>query len=176
MKRAIRRVSLVAVFAALVPVAVQAQAIYAGAGPLIPVGDFGDAADAGWLAAGGVVFPLGGPLGIGAEGLYGSAIGVDSGPSTDIWGILGTVGLIFGDEGSVRPYIFGGAGVIGADVDTDSPGVDGSDSSFGYEATAGLDLPVGDRIGIFVEGRYIGTSDLNMLAALGGVGVRVGGG
>ena len=81
--RAMRNAALVAVLAFAVPAAVQAQAtIYAGGGVATGVGDTGDATDAGWLALAGVVVGVGeGGIGIGAEGLYGSLSGADSGPA-----------------------------------------------------------------------------------------------
>lgn len=175
--RVMRNVALLSALALAVPTLAQAQAsIYVGPGVLLPVGDFGDVADAGWMAVGGFFVPVGsGNIAVGAEGFYGSASGVDDGPSTDVYGALGTIGLAFGEAGSVRPFVFGGAGIIGADVDLGETEVDASDTSFGYEAGAGLSIPAGERFGIFIEGRYMGSSDLDMLGVVAGVGIGLGG-
>lgn len=157
------------------PVQAQGTYIYVGAGILSPVGDAGDALDTGWMATGGVGVPVGsGSISVGAEGLYGSVSGVSDGPSVDLLGLLGTVSLTFGDPGGIQPYVIGGAGIIRASTDSDSPGLDGSDTNFGYEAIGGLAIPAGDSFSLWVEGGYLGTSDFDAIRATGGVAIVIG--
>ncbi|MDX1577189.1 MAG: outer membrane beta-barrel protein [Gemmatimonadota bacterium] len=184
MGRAIRNMAVAAAMALALPLAVQGQVIYGGAGILSDVGDIGDVTDAGFLALAGVVFPVSeSGFGVGVEGLYSSLGATDSDGSIDILGALATVGLSFNAEGNVHPYIYGGAGIVNLDADDEASGTSDSETKFGFQGVAGVDFGVSDNVGIFVEGRYLGSSSIDdeaggdsvSLQALGGaVGISIG--
>ena len=179
----IRKALLVAAVALALPVAAQGQVIYAGAGLLSDGGDIGDVTDAGFLALAGVVFPVAsGGFGIGAEGLY-SSLGASDGAdgSIDILGVLATFGYSFNPDGNVHPYIYGGLGIVNLDAD-DGSGDGQSETKFGFEGVAGVDFGLSESVGLFVEGRYLGSSGIDVeggdsisLQALGGAaGISIG--
>jgi opacity protein-like surface antigen len=51
-----------------------------------------------------------------------------------------------------------------------------SESQFGYQFGAGLDIPVSSGAGLWVEGRYMGSSDTTFFGILAGFGFDVSGG
>lgn len=177
MGRTIRNVALAAAVALAVPATGHAQSIYFGAGGLFGVGDFGDATDPGFMGVAGLSFDLGDSgASVGAEGMYGTAGGIDDGPDATLYSAMGYLLYGFGDGETVSPYIFGGAGLLGVDVDDSGTGSGGSETEFGYQAGVGLDIPLGgDNVGLFVEGRYMGSSDVDLIGALAGVGISLGG-
>jgi len=183
-----RVLSMVAAGALLLfaaPAATQAQWVWAGAGLSVPTGDFGDVTDTGWLGTVGVGFPIGeSGLGVSAEGFYGQnnaseeaeALGLDK---ANIYGVMGNVGYRLGDPESVGAYLFAGAGLLAAKA-SPTTGESETDSNFGYQFGAGVDVPVGGSVGVWVEGRYMGASggddsgDTNLFAILAGLGFGVG--
>lgn len=166
------------------PAATQAQWIWVGGGLTIPTSDYGDYAKTGWMGTVGVGFPIGDSgLGVSIEGLYGSnkhdtdVTGVVDGDKTNLYGAMGSVGYRVGDPANIGPYVFAGGGLL---VHQFSPETGDSDSSsgFGYQFGAGLDIPVGSSVGVWVEGRYLGASiDSSTTAVFGilaGIGFGIG--
>ena len=184
----IRRVlfsSIAALFVALaLPLTANAQSIFLLAGPTIPVGDFGDFAELGFFGEAGFTVPVGenglwtgvsgshgqiqhdDELGTGFEGFEGR---------TDVIAAMALLGYDIPTEGSVSPYVWGGAGLLVHRFVPDV-GDSESDSNFGYQFGAGLGFG-GDDGGVnpFVEARFEGASGTNFVAAAVGVSFPVGG-
>lgn len=177
--RAFRNVTLIAALAMTLPATVQAQSLYVGGGVLIPISDFEDDADAGFMGIGGISFDIGDSgFAVGAEGMYGPGSGADDGPDIDVYSAMGWLLYGFGEEGSVAPYIFGGAGILGCNADSSGPtpaSCTDDDTNFGYQGGAGLDVPLSDRVNLFFEGRYMGSTDIDIIGALAGLSIGLGG-
>jgi hypothetical protein len=158
----------VALLAFAFPTTLGAQSLYISGGATFPTGKFGDYADTGWMLAGGVLFnDIGtGGLSLGAEGFYGenkhgSELGYDDG-KTNPYGAMGIVVYDFPTEGSIQPYVFGGAGWLAHKFSATELAIDISEttSSFGYQVGAGVGFPLSEKISIYGEGRYMaGTGD-----------------
>jgi hypothetical protein len=175
-KRSLNLAGAALVLMLALPAATAAQSIYAGVGASIPVGDFGDYADTGWLAVAGFLVPIGdGPIQVGAEGFYGQNNHSDvEGDKTNPYGVMGTLMFDAGADGSIGPYFFGGAGLLVHKFGTDAPEGGDSESQFGYQAGAGLDIPFGESVGGWVEARYMGSKDTNLVGFLAGLSVGIG--
>jgi opacity protein-like surface antigen len=165
--------------------AIPAQAqttLYIAGGASFPTGDFGEYANTGWMAAAGAVFGIGeSGFGVGGEVFYGqnkhkSESSFFENEKTTPYGIMAIVDYTFGTDGGIRPYLFGGAGLLVHKFSGD--GFDSeSESGFGYQFGAGVAFPVGATNSIFAEGRYMGSSKMgegdfaettNFFAALAG--------
>lgn len=187
-----RVLSMVAAGALLLfaaPAATQAQWVWVGGGLIVPTGDFGDVAKAGWMGTAGVGFPIGeSGLGVAAEGFYGQnsaddeVSGFVDGDKFSVYGAMGNVGYRIGDPANVGAYIYGGLGLLALRFSPDT-GDSESDSNLGYQFGAGVDIPVGSNIGVFVEGRYMGStgadeelgeSNINLFGVLAGLGFGIG--
>ena len=152
-----RSVLFLAAFA-FMAFAIPAQAqttLYIAGGATFPTGDFGDSS-VGWMGAGGVIFGLGdGGFGVGGEVFYGQNSYSDlDGAKTTPYGVMAIADYTFGTEGNLRPYVFGGAGLMVHRFSYE--GFSDSESAFGYQAGAGLSFP----IGLFVEGRFMGSASM----------------
>jgi opacity protein-like surface antigen len=106
-----------------------------------------------------------GPVGVGAEFFYGQnnySVDGDGDAKTTPWGFMGIVDYAFGQPDKIRPYVFGGLGVM---IHRFSAGGESaSETEFGYQAGAGLAFP----LGIYVEGRYMGSEGAKYFGALAG--------
>ena len=139
--------------------------VYFGGGVGSATGDLGDVTDPGFLGVAGLLFPVGGgSISIGGEGFYGSLGGTDVDDSLKLYGAMGIIDVSFGDSDGVSPYVFAGAGLLVGDTDEDS------ESQFGYEGGIGLALPLGG-VSAWVEGRYMGSKDLDLIAFLVGLAI-----
>jgi hypothetical protein len=150
--------ALVALFALLAPSQTSAQSLYFGAGASIPTGDYGDYADPGFLAIGGIDIPVG-PEGLSVfgEGFFGQNSHSDfDGDKTQPYGAMG--GLLFNlsPEADGGLYVFGQAGIMVHKYSSDEFEGD-SESAFGYGGGAGYGFPLGG-LDAFVEGRYMSAS------------------
>ena len=129
-------------------------------GIALPLGDFGDGFNSGYDIAAHVGFrPSGQAFGVRAEGAF-NRFGAKGGGSADVHAnIFGVTGnLIIGTPatpGSVRPYFIGGAGIynVKAEAKVANSTVSSSDTKFGLNVGAGLDLPL-SGIAAFAEARY----------------------
>jgi len=166
--------TVVALFAAQ-----QAQAqtnLYIGGGATFPTSDMGDVTSTGWQIIGGVLFPVGPEgLSVGAEGFYGQNSGKDDAPfKISPYGVMGIASYGFSTSGSITPYLFGGLGLMVTRVSGEL--FEGSsESSFGYQFGAGADFAVGSTTSIFVEGRYMGSSDAKFFGIDAGLAFALGG-
>jgi hypothetical protein len=136
-----------------------AQTVFFGAGPTFPVSDYGDYANTGFLAIGGLLLPVGaGPASLVVEGFYGQNGHTEEAGSgkTNPLGVMGGVVLDFSGEGEAGPYVFGEAGLM---VHKYSPeqGDGDSETAFGFGGGAGYGFPLGG-LSAWVEGRYMSAS------------------
>lgn len=171
-------------FALSAPLTAQAQSIYVLAGPTFPTGDFADFANTGWFAAGGVTFPVGeNGLWVGFEGSYGinnhdvdapAEFFVQDGDKTNLLGAMALLGYNIQTEGSVNPFIWGGAGLL-AHRFVPEVGDNETDTNFGYQFGAGLSFGGDDsNVHPFVEARLEGSKESKFVAAEGGLSFGIG--
>lgn len=156
--------NLVRVVAMGLAVAVSAQNAHAqtgvsfglGGGAAVPTGTLGDGAKTGWSSeVVARVKPGASPVGLQLDGFYnrfGLQSGID-GNSRMIGGTANAV-LAFPIAGPARPYLIGGVGVYnGKTTVTGGPATD-SETKFGANGGAGLDVAVGKSASVFAEGRF----------------------
>ena len=156
-----------------------------GAGPTVPLGDFGDVANIGYHGLVAVSFVPGSfPLGIQLQGMY-QRLKFDDDPADRSSQIIqGTANLVYkfksSEESRFRPYLIGGAGIynfkaVGGD-DVSPPGEGSTATDFGINGGAGFDIKAGG-IGLFLEGRFHNVfsegSSTNFIPIT--LGVRLGG-
>lgn len=161
----------------LLPSVVSAQMFaFLGGGGTFPTGDFGEYANTGWIASGGVGIPVGPPgLAVVIEGFYGQNNHSDvDGDKTNPYGAMVEVDYAFGTPGSIQPYLLGGVGLLVHKYSTNIASFSGSESQFGYTAGAGAVVPLGGALGIYGEGRYWGSSDTAFLGVLVGLSLEFG--
>ena len=168
-KRSVLFLAAFAFLACAIPAQAQTT-LYIGGGATFPTGDFGDAFSTGWMGVGGVLFGMGDSgFSVGGEVFYGQNGAKDEystvfgDATTSPYGVMAIADYAFGSEDGLRPYLFGGLGLMVLRISGDNFESD-SESKFGYEFGAGLSFP----IGLFVEGRYMGAEDANYFAALAG--------
>ena len=185
-----RIVSLLAAaaLALATPASIHAQSLYVSGGAGFPTGYFGDLTDTGWQIAGGIMFADIGTAGLslGVDGSYGqnsikdfNVIGIDVEGNIKTYGIMGIALYSFANDSGIEPYVFGGAGWLGADGYVrasdggESESDSSSESSFGYQLGAGLGYGLSESISIYGEGRYTGgtgdLSDIKWISALAGL-------
>jgi hypothetical protein len=150
--------------------------VFGGAGPTIPIGDFGDDAKVGGMIGGGLVFPLGSAgLGIFGEGFFGvntykstGGVGTHDAKS-HLSGFMGGFINRFGNPEKPGLYAFLGAGLV---VNRFRPlqAPYETDSGFGYGGGIGLDVPAGS-VSWYVEARCTGTQDIAYCPIMTGVSV-----
>jgi hypothetical protein len=160
----------------------QAQYVFLGGGATIPMSEYKDFAKTGWMATAGVGTDIGDKgLWVEAQGYYGSnkhkAPATDE--KTDLLGGFGAVGYSFMPGKSVRPWVMGGVGFLSHRFkDSTTPANNESESSFAWEAGAGLGFKAGAKANIWVGGQYMsGTSNISgtkFLALLAGVTINFG--
>ncbi len=176
---------LAAAIAALVlssPARAQQPFIFFGGGATLPVGEYADYAQTGWMLTGGLGFNLGskGAM-LGFEGYFGSNRHDDSPPNvkekTNIFAGLATLGYQFGQsDAKVRPYILGGAGVLNHQFRSDdTQATETNEAKFAYTGAAGLGFRLNEKASFWVEGRFMGASDTNLGALLAGIAITLGG-
>lgn len=172
-RRAIVTSTAVLFMALALPLTANAQSVFVLAGLSSPSSDFGDFADTGWLAAGGVTFPVGeAGLWAGAEGLFGQNgfSNVDD-ETYKVFSAMGILGYDIQTESSVSPYVFGGLGLM-------SLSNGDSESGFGWQLGGGVGFETGGNVSPFVEGRYQSASldggTLAIFGVAGGVSIGLG--
>ena len=139
-------------------------------GASIPTGDFGDVATTGYDIGALLEFqPAPGPLSFRIEGDYQSFSASDE--FNDVFGdtdlniISGTGNVVWRfpiQSTTVRPYLTGGVGVYHLKADSDTDALDDSETKFGLNGGAGIELPL-SGLTTFVEARYhsVFTSESN---------------
>jgi opacity protein-like surface antigen len=157
MKNLVRVVAMSVVVAASASAA-QAQtgvSLGLGGGAAVPAGTMANGAKTGWgsevVAR---VRPGASPFGLQLDGFYnrfGLEGGID-GNSRLLGGTANAV-LAFPIPGPARPYLVGGVGVYnGKTTITGQPSTE-SETKFGANAGAGLDVGIGKSAALFAEGR-----------------------
>jgi hypothetical protein len=130
--------------------------LFAGAGPSIPVGDFGDVAELGWMAGAGVLAVVGqSGLWLGAEGQIGRNSFKDY--DTGNWELLGGGGLLgytIPSAARARPYVFGSVGVLSLKASAGSVSSD-SESGLSLGAGAGVTFSLNESASLFASGRFL---------------------
>jgi hypothetical protein len=130
--------------------------VWAGAGPSIPLGDFGDAADAGWMAGAGLLAVIGqSGLWAGVEGTLGRNSFKDyDGGNWELMGGGGMVGYTLSPGARARPYVFGNVGLLSLKA---SAGGFSSDSESGLSmgAGGGVTYSLTESASLFASGRYL---------------------
>jgi len=172
--------ALVLAFGALLapaPTAAQVS-IRVGGSATFPIGDgvddYGSYANTGWMAAAGVVLPVGeAGFGVGAHGFYGSNNHSDvDGDKTNLYGVLGSAGYTISTGGSISPTIFGLVGFMTHAYKSDSFG-DDSASALAWGGGASVGFPLGS-VGGAIDAFYLaGTGDDLSGTKLFGVGASV---
>jgi hypothetical protein len=125
------------------------------AGATFPSGDYADFAKTGWLAQGGVGFPVGtAGLMVGLSGFYGmnSHESPPDGDKTALYGGGGYVLYNIGEAGSAQPYVFAGPVYMVHSYKSDTFPED-SNSGLAVQGGAGVNIPVGSLTG-YLEGMY----------------------
>ena len=160
-KCALFSVALLAVLSFALPTQISAQSAFLGAGVTVPTGDYsdfgdGDGANSGFMAIGGVTFPMGeGPLSIVGEGFYGMNNHEYEGDKTNLYGAM--AGLLFdpSTEGEAGAYAFGQAGLMVHDYKSDDfSEFEGSETGFAFGGGVGYGFPLGS-LSAWAEGRYM---------------------
>jgi len=153
----------------------QAQYVYLGGGLTVPVGEYGDYAKTGWMAAAGVGVPVGTQgLAVGGEVLYGQNSHSDiDGDKTGLTGFFGWVDYRIGDESKPGVYLLGQAGVLNhQDKPAGTSYEGGSEWKFAVGGGAGVDIPAGS-VNVFVEARFLTRSGTNFIPILAGVTIPI---
>ena len=155
-RRALFTSAIALSFALVAPLTAQAQSIFVSAGAVIPTGDDSDDISTGYMLAGGLIFDVGtSGVWAGVDGVYGrsSADDIISGASFKPFSIMGVLGYSIATEGTLDPYIFGGAGLMGVKFSLDD--FSESASGFGWQAGAGFSFGNADaKMRPYIEGRY----------------------
>jgi hypothetical protein len=130
--------------------------VWGGAGPSIPLGDFGDAADTGWMAGAGLLAILGeSGLWAGVEGLLGRNSGnVGNVGNYELMGGGGMVGYTLAQGARAQPYIFGNVGLMSLKTPSVGPSGD-AESGLSMGAGAGVTYSLTESASLFASGRYI---------------------
>lgn len=179
------RFLLALVLASAVPTVLAAQSVWVGGGGSVPLGDYGDYANTGFLAVAGVAIPVGdGGLDVFGEGFFGQNSHSDvDGDKTNPYGFMGGAQFTFGEADATQGlYVFGEVGILFHKYGSDD--FEGStDSGLGYGAGAGYFFPLGGLNG-WIEARAMSASTgdgdssgkTSFLGLLAGVNFPLGGG
>lgn len=150
--------------------------IFVGAGPTFPLGDYGEYAKTGWLAAAGFSVPVGAKgVSLGAELAFGTNKHEAAIPGkTNLFGGFGFLQYRVGDPAKPGVYVFGEAGVLNHQFKPPtSSGANDGDWGFAVGGGGGVDIPVGGA-SIFVEARIISRSGTSFVPLLAGLAFPVG--
>ncbi|MFH1763927.1 MAG: hypothetical protein ABIF09_07025 [Gemmatimonadota bacterium] len=154
-------IALLAVLSITLPNQASAQGVFLGAGVTVPTGDYkdfgdGDGAKTGYMAVGGVSFPIAGEsLSIFGEGFYGQNSHEYEGDKTNLYGAMGGVMIDLAPEGEAGLYFFGQAGMLVHKYSSDDfSEFEDSETGLAFGGGAGYSIPLGGMFG-WVEGRYM---------------------
>lgn len=176
MKRIIAASITGALVLAFAPADATAQWAFLGASATVPVGDYadfgdGDGASTGYMANGGVMFPVGeGKVSVGAQGFFGTNGHDTDGDKTNLYGATALAGVTLAEpDAATRPFVFGGLGLIVHSYKSESfPDFEGSENGLAATGGAGVAFTAGESLGIMLSGSYTlgfgDTSDTTFLA------------
>jgi hypothetical protein len=182
--------ALLAVLSLALPGQASAQAVFLGAGATIPTGDYKDFGDedgakTGWMATGGVIFPIGenGLQGF-VHGTYGSNSHEWEGNKTNLLGGFAGIEYVMAEPGEPGPFVFGEVGFLRHSYKSDDfPEYEDSSSGLALGGGAGYSIPLGTFTG-WVLGHYThgflsddetGEGDTTFFGVMAGVSVPIGG-
>ncbi|HEU5171834.1 MAG TPA: outer membrane beta-barrel protein [Gemmatimonadales bacterium] len=126
-----------------------------GGGAAMPTGTMADGNTTGWSSE--IVArlkPAGSPIGLQLDGFY-NRFGLEGGIDGNSRLIGSTANAVFAFPGAGRahPYLIGGVGVYNGQTSIDGLGSSDSQTKFGANAGAGLDVGLGKRATVFAQGR-----------------------
>lgn len=147
--------------------------IYGGGGATLPMSDYGDYAKTGWLGVAGVGFSVTPHVFIQAEGMLGSNKHSDVvGEKTELMGASASLGYSFGGDGAkVKPYLFGGAGMLNHKF-VPVTGTSESEYKAMFYGGAGLYFPMG-KLGAWVETRLVSRADTKFVPVMAGLQINL---
>jgi hypothetical protein len=149
-----------------VPAHAQGPYVFFGGGASIPVGSSSDHVKTGWMATGGIGMDIGTQgLFVEAEGYYGQNSAKVGDGKAKLMGGLGAVGYSFMRESKAHPYVLAGAGILSSKNGE-------SESQFAYSGAAGVVISMGEKLSLWVEGRYLGTKDVKIVPVMGGLTIQ----
>jgi hypothetical protein len=136
------------------PASGQGLSAFVTAGPNIPVGDFSDIADVGWIAGAGVLMPIGqAGLWVGAEGMYGrnsiANLGIDE--NWTLAGAGGLIGYTITPLQRLSPFIFGSLGFLSWGG---TGGIE-TDNGISFGAGGGVTYGMTQTVNVFGAARFI---------------------
>ena len=155
----------------------QKPSFFVGGGVTIPVGEYGDYAKTGWLGNAGVTVGVGKKgAWVGGEGFFGANKHSDvTGDKTNVYGAIGEVGYRFGKRAKAGVYVYGGAGFLVHQFKSSSaPTTNESEGKFAYTGAAGIEIPAGKKVSVWIESRYMGSSGTGFIPI--SIGLSFGGG
>jgi hypothetical protein len=159
------------------PQAASAQVgFFIGAGALMPMGEFGDYANTGFLVVGGVSIPTANQkVGVDVMAFYGRAThDGDLNEATNIPGAAVGLTYMLSSGGSVMPYLSVMAGALQHRYDPGDSGFEeDSETQVMFGGGGGLAIPMSSMM-LFVDARYAHTKDTAFLSL--SVGLGFGGG
>ena len=136
------------------------QGLYVMVGPSFPISDYGEYANVGIHAAGGVTFAVAEQVSLYGEAFWGqNSHDGDTDSKTNPYGFMAGGLFSFSDGNPVDPYVFGGAGLMWHKytAGSDSFDEDGSESAFGFQLGGGLGFDLGG-LEAFTEARFFSAS------------------
>jgi hypothetical protein len=183
-KCALWAAALFAVPGFTIPGHASAQSVFLGGGGTFPTGDYsdfgdGDGAKTGFMAFGGIDFPVNeNGLSVFGEGYFGVNNHDYEGDKTNLYGAMAGGLFDFNADGP-GPYVFGQVGLMVHSYKSDNfPEDEDSETGLGFGVGAGYGFPLGSMSG-FVEGRYLqGNFDdgnTTFFAVFAGVSIPLGG-
>jgi opacity protein-like surface antigen len=184
-KRAFRQAGLVVLLGAGLAIPATAQTrigVGVGAGGALPIGDFGDHFNTGWVAGAGLtIMPATAPVGFRVDAHYGSFS--EDGHDAKIKPLVfaGGVVLPLGKEGGLRPYVAAGGGMASVKFDDeDHPEFSKTTTKFSWYGAGGLSFQLGDGgARLFVETRFVSIateeSATNYIPLIAGISFGLGG-
>jgi hypothetical protein len=160
MKRLVTAALALALVGLAAPSDSSAQAAaFIGGGVTSPTGDFkdfggGDGANLGWVATGGILFPVGDAgLSAGVRAFFGANNHDTDGDKTNLYGGTAVATYSFGEAGAVAPFVYGEFGYQAhAYKSTDFPAFDDTEWKPFVAGGAGLNFPIGGLSGFVAAG------------------------
>jgi hypothetical protein len=140
------------------------------------MGEYGDYAKTGWLAAAGFSVPVGTPgLSLGLELALGSNKHSDIvGDKTNLFGGFGFVQYRVGNPEKPGVYVFGEVGALNHQYKPASSALPSEDDwGLAVGGGGGVDIPLGG-VSLFAEARIISRSGTNFIPLMAGIAVPIG--
>jgi hypothetical protein len=117
--------------------------VFLSAGVTFPSGEFADVAEDGWMAQGGMVFPVGAAgFSLGVGGFYGVNNHDVGGDATNLFGGGAFILYDIAASGSLQPYLFAGPSYMVHAFKSDAF-ADASSSGLAAQVGAGVNVPAG---------------------------------